>query len=54
MQPIPQGRIHDGFCRCRTCKPPLVGADRLSLQGRVVLGLAGLIVVLALILVTAS
>jgi hypothetical protein len=33
--------LHDGFCRCRTCKPSLVGNRSEGLL-RVRVGLAGL------------
>ena len=29
--------IHDGFCRCRTCKPPLVGQHARTRRDRALL-----------------
>jgi hypothetical protein len=29
---FPFGKIHGSMCRCRTCKPPLVGAHRANVQ----------------------
>lgn len=36
--PMNHGFIHDGFCRCPVCKPPLVGASAtMSLRLRLAL-----------------
>ena len=33
--PIRVGHIHDEFCRCRTCKPPLVGERKLPVSAAI-------------------
>lgn len=33
-QAIKPGTVHDSFCRCRTCKPPLVGEVTLVRRAR--------------------
>ncbi len=45
--------IHDQFCRCRTCKPPLVGERSAEWTHRVEAGLVIAIVIVAVALVAA-
>ena len=37
---------HDGFCRCRVCKPPLVGDHSAYMQFRAACAVAVVIAVL--------
>jgi len=49
-----EGVIHDQFCRCRACKPPLVGEQSLEWTRRLEIALMIAIAIVVTILVVVA